>query len=89
MKTSAGFHVSTHILVALHTPAILRFAIELHMALRAVFFDFGMPLNQLAWRQNGLYVLREDWRTQAETQGQEAARDQPLQCEGGVWNVQP
>lgn len=89
MESGAGLHVSPHILVAGHATAVLRLAIELHMALRAVFFDFGMPLNQFAGRQNRLDVLRTNRRAQPEPQRQEAARDQPLQCEDGFWNAPP
>jgi hypothetical protein len=58
MKAGPGSHVSSYFLVTIGTKTRLCSPVELDVALLAIVFQFGMPLNQLARRQNGFDVLR-------------------------------
>ena len=57
VKACAGTHISADVLVAAHAKPVLRLAVELDMALRAIVFPFHMGLDQLAGCQNRLDSL--------------------------------
>lgn len=57
VKTRPRSHVRPNILVTIPTQHGLRIAVEPDVALFAVVFQFGMPLNDFARRQNGLDAL--------------------------------
>ena len=58
MKACLGSHISAYILVAIGAQSRLRAPVELDVALLAVVFQFGMPLDKLAGCQNGFDALR-------------------------------
>lgn len=58
MKAGPGSHVSSYFLVTIGTKTRLCSPVELDVALLAIVFQFGMPLNQLARCQNGFDALR-------------------------------
>lgn len=58
MKACLGPHVNPYFLVTIGTKTRLCSPVELDVTLFAIVFQLGMPLNQLARRQNGFDVLR-------------------------------
>ena len=58
MKACLGPHVNPYFLVTIGTKTRLCSPVELDVALLAIVFQFGMPLNQLARCQNGFDALR-------------------------------
>ena len=58
MKACLGSHISAYVLVAIGAQSRLRCPVELDVALLAVVFQFGMPLDKLAGCQNGFEALR-------------------------------
>jgi hypothetical protein len=58
MHARQGAHVGANVFVAVRAQTILGFAVELHMALLAVVFKFGVALNHFARGHDGLDTLR-------------------------------
>jgi hypothetical protein len=71
-------HIRAHRLVTVHAQAVLRPAIELHVALIAIILVLGMPLHQFAWRHDGLNALCLHRRCQCQRQAQSTREPQEL-----------
>ena len=84
MKAASLLHVGSHFFVARHAQTILRFPIELHVALLAVVLQFDVALNQFPRSHDGLNVLSAD-PLRKEQQHPSQCRPEP---EAPTWHME-